>query len=178
MLLSNSASELQFQPVAADGRYVNELTMFVQNRFFKGQEGYEVITPFQIKGDKKLLLIDRGWVIKPKNGHLPKLHDILAEQSLTGYIKLLNEYQFILGENILSEQKPLVMQKIDLEELSRITAQTFYPFILRLDPELENGFVREWVITSTLPERHLVYASVVCDGDRIVITYFCLVLNG
>lgn len=159
MQLSTFLDSLQFQKVTVDGVYVNELTMFVQNKMYKGQMGYEVLTPLRIKGQQQLLLVDRGWVQQPENKTLPKINFVNGEQHIVANIKLLNEYQFILGKNILNPlQSPLVMQKINIDEIAQATHQEFYPFVVRLDVSQENGFIRDWVIMTVEPERHLAYA--------------------
>lgn len=159
VLLSGSLNDIQFQPIAADGHFVNELTMFIQNRIYQGKAGFEVLTPLRVSGENKLLLIDRGWVQKPEGQALPQIIPQKEKQHIVGYIKRVDEYQFILGKNILEPVTyPLVMQKIDLNEIGRLMNQTFYPFVVRLDPAAQNGFVRDWVISATPPERHRMYA--------------------
>lgn len=148
-----SQQDLQFQPVKIAGEYVNSLTMLIQNRFYHDEPGFEVLTPLKISGDKKLLLVDRGWI---KN---PDILPVLKKQEITGHIKLLDEYQFILGDNLLQpDKKPYVLQRVDINEISQITHQAFYPFILRLDANQENGFVRDWTIVTVMPARHMAYA--------------------
>lgn len=157
-LLSTQAN-LQLQHAAVRGQYVNELTMFVQDQIRDNKVGYEVLTPLQIKGEKKLLLIDRGWIETADINVVPQVSPVQGEQRITGHIKLLNEYQFMLGDNILQPaKKPLVMQKIEIAELERVTQQAFFPFVLRLDADNAHGFVREWVITNMMPQRHMAYA--------------------
>ena len=157
MFAANS-SNAQFQSISVEGEYLNELTFFIQDRIYQGESGFEVFTPLRIKNDDKLLLVDRGWIKKTKNQTL-NLPAVQGKQSLVGYIKYVDEYQFVLGNNILSpEKKPLIMQKMDIKELSRITDRMFYPFVVRLDPAMANGFVRDWVISVTPPERHRMYA--------------------
>lgn len=165
----------QFQRISVSGFYLNELTMLVQNRFYHDQLGYEVLTPLRIPGQQKLLLIDRGWIQKPNTQSLPTIENVSSTQDITGYIKLLNEHQFILGKNILApKQAPLVMQRIDLYEISSITQQSFYPFILRLDANQTNGFVRDWIIASVTPERHMGYAvQWFALAFVLFIAYFC-----
>src|SRR5579872_2177305 len=90
-----NSKDLQFQAVKTQGHYVNSLTILLQNRFYHDELGYEVLTPLQIPHDKKLLLIDRGWIKKPENQLLPDIQAITKEQEIKGYIKLLDEYQFI-----------------------------------------------------------------------------------
>lgn len=151
--LIKSTDDLQFQSVKVQGRYKNELTMLMQNRLNKGKVGFEVLTPLQIQGDKKLLLVNRGWV------PTPTFSPVDGEQNITGYIKLLNEYQFTLGSNIANPKAtPIVMQRIDVDELSQITHESYYPFILRLGATEPNGYVRNWIITAGIPQRHMAYA--------------------
>jgi surfeit locus 1 family protein len=169
----------QFQRVVTAGEYLNQHTMLVQNRFYHGQLGYEVLTPLQIAGEKSLLLVDRGWIQKPMQANtLPTLEKVRGQQRAQGYIKLLNEHVFILGKNILdSHASTVVMQKIDLAEIGRITGQTFYPFILRLDADQAHGYVRDWVITAMIPERHMAYAVQWFALALIVmIAYVCTLL--
>lgn len=150
-----NTNELQFQSVKLEGYYLNDLTMFVQNQFYQDQLGYEVLTPVKIDGQQKLLLIDRGWI--PAN----KIHSIdkvLGKQPIVGYIKLINEYQFILGKNIMQPNSlPLILQKINIQDISQNTHRLFYPYILRLTT-VQHAFIRHWIITTMTPERHMGYA--------------------
>lgn len=171
----HTANDLQFKKVAVTGYYLNKLTMLVQNRFYHGQLGYEVLTPLRIAHEKKLLLVDRGW-IKQSNDVALSIPEV--EQSIRGYLKL-NEHSFILGANILQPKtRPLVMQRIEIDELSRLTHESYFPFILRLDPALPNGFIRDWVIVTVLPARHLAYAiQWFLFAFILLIGYFCVSLK-
>lgn len=162
----------QFQHVVINGHYVNALTLLVQNQFYQGQVGFEVMTPLRIAGDKKLLLVDRGWIPAVQKVNI---ESVATEQQITGYIKLLNEYRFILGKNILERtQSPMVVQRVDIQEISQITHKLFYPFILRLDATQPNGFVRDWVITTVMPERHMAYVvQWFAMAMVLLIAYFC-----
>ncbi|MEO8401095.1 MAG: SURF1 family protein [Gammaproteobacteria bacterium] len=168
-------NDYQFQTVSVAGNYLNQFTLLVQNRFYHDQVGFEVLTPLKIKGEEKLVLIDRGWIAKPNNSALPKIEPVNSTQHLTGYIKLLNEYQFILGKNILTpEISPLVMQKIDLDEISQVVKQPFYPLMVRLNANAPNGFIRDWTITTMPPERHMAYAvQWFALALVLLIAYFC-----
>lgn len=156
--LSGNIKDFQFQTVIVQGEWMDKSSMFVQ-QLHQGQPGLEVITPLRVTGSKKWLLIDRGWIPQTKDKSIPSLILISGKLQLLGYIKLVDKHSFILGKNIVDASiKPWVMQKIDIDELSRLTKHDFYPFILRLDPGESNGFVRDWVISMTLPGRHLMYA--------------------
>lgn len=156
--LSGNIKDFQFQPVVVQGEWMNTFSMFIQH-LHEGQPGLEVITPLRIVGSQKWLLIDRGWIPWAQNKSLPSWAPVSGKLQLLGYIKLVDEHSFILGKNIMDASvKPWVMQKIDINELHRLTKHDFYPFILRLDPSESYGFVRDWVISITPPERHFMYA--------------------
>jgi surfeit locus 1 family protein len=150
------SGDVQFQHVTVPGKYLVEKSMLVQNRMHDDEVGYDVITPFQIKGQDKLLLVNRGWVkAQPQFAQ----NTLSETSSVTGVIKLLNEYQFILGKNILQPAAtPVVMQKIDTQELGKLLHADVYPFVLRLDAAAPNGFVREWSAVNVNPQRHMGYA--------------------
>ncbi len=176
LLRDPSHPPLEFQHVSVSGHYINELTVLLENRFHQDKMGFEVLTPLQIPGSKQIVLVNRGWIPKPDQALLPKLAYIGTEQHITGYLKLNQEYQFILGNNINDMTHwPLVMQKIDIDALSQLTGQSFYPFILRLDANAPNGYVRNWVISSVIPERHLGYAfQWFAMAFVLLIAYTCL----
>jgi len=144
------------------GYYQNDATLFVQNQFYHHQVGVLVLTPVQLPGDKKWLLVDRGWHSLQSIQTMPVIQPVTGLQNVSGYIRPKAEFQFILGPVVLNPLKrPLVIQKMDLAEISRTLKVDFYPFVLKLDPDAANGFVRErmmsaWV--SVPPERHLGYA--------------------
>lgn len=168
--LNISNQHLQFLPVVVDGHYVNKLTMLLQHQYHQGSVGFDVLTPLRITGEKKLLLVDRGF-IRPTN----KIDAVNDEQHIRGYIKELDEHPFTLGKNILNPKaSPLVMQKIDFREISQITHETYFPFILRQNASDAHGFLRDWTITTILPERHMAYAiQWFALAILVVIAYFC-----
>lgn len=149
---------LQFKRVSVHGHYLPALTVLLQNITHAGQTGYEVLTPLQLQGQNTVLLIDRGWVaVGQKN--LLMSPELTREQNVVGNVKLLNEYQFILGENTLAPaQKPLLLQKIDTAYLSQLWQRPVYPFMLRLDAQAPLGYVRDWSPQNFNPERHMGYA--------------------
>lgn len=158
---SFQGNEPEFQLIKVTGHYLNQYTVLLQNRFYHGQLGWEVLTPFKVAHHSALLLIDRGWISREraKQKNFFQVFPERGSETVIGQVKLLNEYQFILGKNILRpEVFPLVMQKIEIKKLSEVTHQLFYPFIVRLSASEPHGFVRDWVITTILPERHLAYA--------------------
>ena len=90
--------------------------------------------------------------------NLPLIKPVSGIQNIIGYVKDLNEYVFMLGKNIVApNSRPLVMQKVDVASLQRLTHHSYYPFVLRLDSKQAHGFVRDWQPINVLPARHMGY---------------------
>jgi len=150
---------VSFKQVKVIGKYVNNLTSYIQNRYDHNHVGYNVLTPIRMPGDKRLLLINRGWVPFTRKLSPPKITAVNGTQTVAGYIKLLNEYIFTLGKNIVAPTlRPLVMQKVNVQQLQKLTGQHYYPFVLRLNATQKHGFVRNWQPINVLPARHMGYA--------------------
>lgn len=143
-----------FLKVSIKGEYVTEESILIQ-KFINGKLGFEVITPFKLNKAERLMLIDRGWF---EHSVMTNSENVRGEQQIVGRIALINEPHFILGKNILSDKPKLVMQKMDIPELSQKTGKKYYPFLLLLDPKEPHGFLREVKLTSVVPERHMAYA--------------------
>jgi surfeit locus 1 family protein len=144
--------------VITQGHYQAALTFLLPNKMYHSQLGYEVFTPLQIAHEKKLLIVDRGWIPAAMATSFAKPE--VGIQAVPGYLKTIDKHVFILGENILPANSVAnyQLQKIDLNDLQKLTSQTYFPIILRLDPKAPNGFTRDWIIVNMLPARHLGYA--------------------
>ena len=168
-------NDVQFASVKIQGHYLNALTILVQNRFYHDQLGFEVLTPVQMPHDKKWLWVDRGWIQKSEASSLLNIQTSKGDQEMCGHLKLLDEYQFILGKNILQpDSKPIVVQRVDIGEFQQKMHHEFYPFILRLNADQANGFVRDWTIVTVPPSRHMVYAvQWFAFALILLVGYFC-----
>lgn len=155
----NTLNDIRFQHIKTSGYYLNNKTMLLQHRFYNSKVGFEVLTPFRVKNDNKVVLVNRGWVPMQQNRKPPSINAVTGLQRITGYIKVLDKHHFILGKNILNtSQWPLKMQKVDFKKLSDLTQLRFYPFILRLDSNQPHGYIRKWQPINMTPARHLGYA--------------------
>lgn len=156
-----------FLHITATGVFLNTKTMLIDHQANEDRIGYDVITPFQPIHSHKILLVNRGWIAIESVGAIQThnlnskasiLKPVLNKQTITGYIKL-PEYTFTIGPNIIRPNvAPLVIQKIDFQELEKLEHWQLYPFIVRLDVKDPHGFVRNWQLFNILPQRHMAYA--------------------
>lgn len=152
---------LLWRRASVRGQYHGRLQILLDNRIYQGRVGYYIFSPLKISGFGEWILINRGWV--PAGAYRTTLPDIetpAATVTVTGSIKrppyngiLLNDrYIEKLGSDILRTQT------INIDRLSEVTGLDFLPYVLRLDPDSETGFVRDWPPAGSGRERNLGYA--------------------
>lgn len=158
-LLDNKRDN-RFYPVQLKGRFDNAHHILLDNKTFEGQAGYEIYTPFLIAGTQQAILINRGWVPASSNRtELPAINKVEETLILQGTINNPPLY-FSLGAMAEPEANfPLRVQFIDLNEISGKLPYPIIPYIIWLDPNLPHGFLRQWQVTFTEPEKHILYAG-------------------
>jgi surfeit locus 1 family protein len=62
VLSPQAAALLDLQPVTLKGEYVASATVFIDNRVYKRQPGYHVVTPLKLSGSSMHVIVNRGWV--------------------------------------------------------------------------------------------------------------------
>ena len=142
------------------GVYLNDKQFLLDNRFSNHRVGYHVLTPMQINGANQVLIVDRGWVPQGRTrAELPSLIPVMEPQNFVGTVYLPSSKQRVLGSaEDNPRQWPRVIQRLDLPAIAKRLNQSVYPFILRLDPNSPNGFVRNWKVVNAKPQKHIGYA--------------------
>lgn len=58
------AGALIYRRVTAEGRYLPERQIFIDNRIHEGRAGFHVVTPLRLEGGAATVLVNRGWVAR------------------------------------------------------------------------------------------------------------------
>ena len=148
----------EYYHVRLQGSYVGDKQFIYDNQIVDQISGYYVLTPLVLKGDSKAVLINRGFI--PWNGRRDKLADIDIADKLTEVkvqiSKPVKRMELEAGE--LTGDFPVLIQALDLDEMSTIASLDFASVVGLLNPESENGFVRQWEPYTGSIERHIGYA--------------------
>ena len=62
--MAGSAEELVFRRVRAQGRFVPDGQIFIDNRIHGGRAGFHVVTPLAIGSNGAIVLVNRGWIAR------------------------------------------------------------------------------------------------------------------
>ncbi len=164
--LLNNKNELievtDYQPIMFDGAHYAETQVYLANEPFKGQDGYHILVPIELK-NKKLLWVNRGWVkALPDRRFLPRVEIIPPHWVARGQV-YFSKGEPVLFEHALTQHDDhqWVLQGLDYELLSSVVKdrkKDVLPYIIRLSPDSGSGFVREWKVVAMPPEKHIAYA--------------------
>ena len=150
--------EKEYYHVRLQGAYIDDKQFIYDNQIVDQISGYYVLTPFVLKGDSKAILINRGFI--PWNGRRDKLADIDIAEELTEVKVQISKpvKRMELEASQITGEFPVLIQALDLDEMSTMAALDFVSVVGLLSHESENGFVRQWEPYTGSIERHIGYA--------------------
>ena len=148
----------EYYHVRLQGSYIGDKQFIYDNQIVDQVSGYYVLTPLVLKGDSKAVLINRGFIAW--NGRRDKLADIDIADKLTEVKVQISKpvKRMELEASELTGDFPVLIQALDLDEMSAIASLDLASVVGLLSPESENGFVRQWEPYAGSIERHIGYA--------------------
>ncbi len=152
------ADDAEFRPAMAAGQYLNQRSILLDNRMRDSRFGYEVLTPLEIPGDPRLLLVNRGWVEGDRSRQTrPVVPAIAGEVLLQGQLALPDRRR-IAALDGRDESWPRLAQWPDPQALAQALGRDVHPFILRLNAGQAGALRTDWPLLASGPERHVGYA--------------------
>ena len=150
--------EKEYYHVRLQGAYIDDKQFIYDNQIVDQISGYYVLTPFVLKGDSEAILINRGFI--PWNGRRDKLADIDVGAKLTEVKVQISKpvRRMELEESKTTGEFPVLIQTLDLDEMSNTVSLDLASVIGLLSPESDSGFVRQWEPYTGSIERHVGYA--------------------
>lgn len=146
---------LRFRSVELTGEFDAARVVLLDNQLREGQAGVRAYVPFQINGDSRAVLVDRGWLPWPDRARSPPLPaEVLGQTSLTGM--LLDPPGAGLQLGIAPETSwPLVTTQIDVADLERRLGRPLLDYVLEDADAPRAASIRAGMLP---PERHRGYA--------------------
>ncbi len=153
-----------YEPIKATGRFDGEHQFLLDNITLNSRHGYYVLTPLELAPDEPLLLVNRGWIEKAgQNPGLSALADTIAVDdarvTVLGKAGALPRPGMRMGNAIAQAGRwPAIAVFPAQEDIEQALGRDVQPVVLLMDPDVENGFLRQWVPTEMGPARHFGYA--------------------
>lgn len=156
-----SMERLRHRRARARGHYRAHRQYLLDNRTHRGVAGYHVLTPLRLEGSDVHVLVNRGWQpVGPDRTRLPDTAVGTQTGIAEGLLVAPPAAGLTLGETgYETESWPRLVQQVDLARMQAQLGAPLLPFVLRLSPDADDGYVREWQVRAAMtPERHLGYA--------------------
>jgi surfeit locus 1 family protein len=145
--------ELVLKRVAARGRFLDEHTIYLDNRLRRGRPGYEVVTPLRLDGTH--VLVNRGWVEAGRSREvLPKVVAPAGEVRVEGLA--LARFAHLLEPG--SPARGKVRQNLDIRSFEAESGLRLQPVVIEQHSPAPDGLVREWPRPDAGVEKHQSYA--------------------
>jgi surfeit locus 1 family protein len=147
--------------VEVRGQFVDQRTIFVDNRTRAGRPGYEVVTPVRIAGTDLHVLVNRGWIAQgPTRDALPSVHAPAGPVNLLGIAVLPPARVFGLGD---SAPAGPVWPHLDLARFHAWSGLALQPIVVLQTSKLDGGLqddrlLRQWPREESGAAKHRAYA--------------------
>lgn len=153
---STDPAALDLQRISVRGHWLAERTIFLDNRVLHGQVGYDVLTPLQVEGTARLLLINRGWTpLGPDRSNLPDIATPAGVVTLQGMARKLPPAGFRLGQDAPGAR---VWEAIDPQHVSQAFGGAMLSLVVEQTSDSDDGLVREWTRPDFGIDMHRGYA--------------------
>jgi len=167
----------RFRPLRIRGRYDPQRQFLLDNMMYDGKPGYHVLTPLRVDG--RALLVNRGWIrADADRSILPDVEVDATEREVAGLIARLPSPGMRLGDEPFDAADAWPRRK-SFPTVEGIRNQLDYPvtgYQLLLDPDREDGFLRDWRPVIMSSAEHLAYA-VQWFGFAITLSIIYCVVN-
>lgn len=153
---ADAAVPAEWQPVRLSGRWLEEASVFLDNRTHGGRAGYHVLTPLQLADGSGAVLVNRGWVAAPAaRSQLPAVATPAGAVTVEGAVHLPERAPFSLSGEVVQGR---VWQHVEPAAYRQATGMTVAAWTVLQTSAAADGLVREWPRPDAGVARHRGYA--------------------
>ena len=145
-----------YRNVVLEGKYLEKI-FFLDNKIHNGKPGLKVFSPFETTNNN-LVLVSRGWIELEDRSKLPTINTTKNVLKLQGVLRPESQDFVLENEEMNNRNNPILLQTVNLGELSNFLGKPLSPYILELSELSESAFVKTWQPINLSSFRHFGYA--------------------
>lgn len=149
--------DFQYRQVDVRGHFIEEHTIYLDNKMHQGAAGYEVLTPIKIANSSLHVLVNRGWIAMGEDRlRLPDVFSPKEEVVVTGMVTSPNIKALQLSSQVAAGK---LWVNLDFELYQKVTGLALQPILLlQQDNQIEDGLVRQWIQPDSGASKNIGYA--------------------
>ncbi len=147
-----------YSPVQAVGHYDSKNEILIDSEVHQGVAGYHVLSPFILKQDQSVVMVNRGWVPVGRSRQvLPVLTAPAGELTVLGMLSPhKSKPALILEQANLGSSK--VWAYFDAAVYASKTGYKLLPAVILMDQDKGQGYIRSWPVYDAKVSMHIGYA--------------------
>ena len=145
-----------YRNVVLEGKYLEKI-FFLDNKIHNGKPGLKVFSPFETTNNN-LVLVSRGWIELEDRSKLPLINTTKNVLKIQGVLRPESQDFVLENEEMNNRNNPILLQTVNLSELSNFLGKPLSPYILELSELSESAFVKTWQPINLSSFRHFGYA--------------------
>ena len=153
-----AADQLEYRPILATGRLLDDKTVLIENRKYQGKTGFHVITPLQLKDSNHIVLVNRGWISREQATEPAGIPQSAGDLTVRGIANIPQPPALDLSLPADSDETLPHWPFLTLEHYSAWSGLQVLPFMILQAPEDASGFVRQWPEPQANVGMHIGYA--------------------
>jgi len=145
-----------YRNVVLEGKYLDQIFL-LDNKIHNGKPGLKVFSPFE-SINESLVLVSRGWIEFEDRSNLPMIKTERNALKIQGILRSESKDFILENDNMKKNTNPILVQTINLDELSNYLEKPLSPYILELSELSKSAFVKTWQPINLSSFRHFGYA--------------------
>ena len=145
-----------YRNVVLEGKYLDQIFL-LDNKIHNGKPGLKVFSPFE-SINESLVLVSRGWIEFEDRSNLPMIKTERNALKIQGILRSESKDFILENDNMKKNTNPILVQTINLDELSSYLGKPLSPYILELSELSKSAFVKTWQPINLSSFRHFGYA--------------------
>lgn len=139
----------------ARGHWLAAKTLFLDNKIYRSQPGYHVLTPLQLSGSETVVLVNRGWIAAPRlRSELPSIPTPIGEVEVSGVTRSFETRIFELRQ---TSPQGAVWQHVREPDYRQRSGLDALPVILLQTGDDGASLIRDWGTAENPATRHYGY---------------------
>ncbi len=157
--ISGQPSLPEFRHVVAEGEFIANWAIYLDNRPYQGRAGFYLLMPLRLTGSGQIVMVERGWLPRDQTDRtkLPALPASTEPVRIEGVIR--HSASRVLGLGQDAPVKPgAIVQNLELGEFVRASGLPVAGYLIAQTNDTHDQLVRDWPQPASGVDKHRGYA--------------------